>query len=369
MTKAKEWLRVEMVADDPTRVDMFIFGLIGDWIEDLWDDMGLGFDSVQTAKKFQAAVDELPDGTKTINLRVNSPGGDVFGAITIANILRLWAQSEGRSVESSVEGLAASAASLVIQAGDPIRIADNGLIMIHEPWTGVRGNAREIRKVADELDTITKGSLVPTYQWHSSLNEEEIVALMAATTWLDADEAIAGGFATEKVEGLKAAASIDPKGLRTLVIPEKYRARVDAMTTRAPRAEYAKAAEVLKLCREGGCLDLAEELVVASASLEDVQKRVAAEKESRTQAKARATEINGLCEKAGLEELADRYISGSMPVDSIRQQLTSITARIDGVEIDAGLDPDHGQPDAAASWKKAFARASNRFGARRRDTK
>jgi len=377
-----KWLRVDMAADDPTTADIFIFGFIGDWIDQLWEDIGLGFDSDTTAKSFQTELDALPDSVKTIRLHVNSPGGDVFGAVTIANMLREQSSSKGRRVEASVEGLAASAASIVIQAGDPIRIGDNALVMIHDPWTGVRGNASEIRKVAEELDTITRSSIVPTYQWHSSLSEDEIVALMEATTWMGADEAIENGFATEKVEGLKAVAAIEPRALSSLSVPDKYRARVEALLA-SPEPEppnepagdlptasgdAADPAEVLKLCREAECLDVAEELVTSGASLEDVQKRVAAEKETRTKAAARATEIRGLCEKAKLDELAEGYITGQMPIDLIRAQLTTLTARLDSLEIDGGLDPDHGQPNAAASWKNAFARARNRFGARRRNT-
>lgn len=352
-TNQCKWLRVEMAADDPTVADLFIFGFIGDWVDQLWEDIGLGFDSDTTAVSFQAELDALPDSVETIRLHVNSPGGDVFGAVTIANMLREQRSSKGRRVEASVEGLAASAASIVIQAGDPIRIADNGLIMIHDPWTGVRGNASEIRKVAAELDKITLGAIVPTYMWHSKLDAGEIVALMEATTWMSADEAIENGFATEKVEGLKAVAAIDPRALSSLSVPDKYRARVEAWVAKTdpdePTGEppaaadnAAEPADVLKLCSEAGCLDIAEELIRSGASLKDVRTRVAVERESRQKADARATEIRGLCEKAELDELADGYISGQMSLDSIRAHLTVVTAKLDGAEIDGSLGPDAG---------------------------
>ena len=359
MTKARKWLRVQMAADDPTRADLFILGIIGDWVDDLWEDIGLGFDSITTAKSFKEELEALPESVKTLRLRVNSPGGDVSGAVTIANMLRDWGKADGRSVESSVEGLAASAASLVIQAGEPIRIADNGLVMVHHPWTRAAGNARELREAAGELDTLTRSSMVPTYQWHSSLSEDEIVALMDATTWMGADEAIENGFATEKVEGLKAAACIEPCMVSKLKlnVPEKYRPLVDTLVAKTepedtpkddmknPPAEPATAAaatEVLRLCREAECLDVAEELIAASASLEDVTSRVASERESKEKAEARAAEIRGLCEKANLPELAASYISGHMPADVVREQLTMMTARLDNVELDTSLHPDQG---------------------------
>ena len=360
MTKARKWLRVQMAADDPTRADLFILGIIGDWVDDLWEDIGLGFDSITTAKSFKEELDALPDSVKTLRLRVNSPGGDVSGAVAIANMLRDWGKADGRSVESSVEGLAASAASLVIQAGETVRIADNGLVMLHHPWTRAAGNARELREAAGELDTLTRSSIVPTYQWHSELSEDEILRLMDATTWMGADEAIENGFATEKVEGLKAAACIEPRMVAKLNVPEKYRSFVDALVAKtepkdtpkddmknppaepAPTTTAAAATEVLRLCREAECLDVAEELIAASASLEDVTSRVASERESKEKAEARAAEIRGLCESANLPELAASYISGHMPADIVRNQLTMMTARLDNVELDGSLHPDQG---------------------------
>ena len=357
MTKARKWLWVEMAADEPTRADLFIFGIIGDWLDDLWEDIGLGFDSVTTAKSFKEELEALPESVKTLRLRVNSPGGDVSGAVAIANMLRDWGKADGRSVESSVEGLAASAASLVIQAGETVRIADNGLVMLHHPWTRALGNARELREAAGELDTLTRSSIVPTYQWHSELSEDEILRLMDETTWMGADEAIENGFATEKVEGLKAAACIEPRMVAKLNVPEKYRSLVDTLvaTTEpedtpkddmknppAAPATAAAATEVLRLCRKAECLDVAEELIAASASLEEVTSRVASERESKEKAEARAAEIRGLCDSANLPELAATYISGHMPADVVREQLTMMTARLDDIELDGSLHPDQG---------------------------
>jgi hypothetical protein len=285
--------------------------------------------------------------------------------------------TKGRTVEVTVEGLAASAASIVIQAGDPIRISDNGLIMIHDPWTRAVGNSRELRQAADELDKISESSIIGTYRWNSKLDAKEIAKLMAATTWMDADEAVANGFATEKVTGLKAAASIDPKSIRGIAIPEKYKARVaaflatedpgkkEAQTDLPPGKivvhEAADPSQVIRLCRESSCLGLAEELVGSGASLEQVQDSIAKEREAMATAKVRADQIRALCDTAKLSELAEDYINGQMATDSIRAHLTLITAKMDKVEIDGSINPDHGTTNIGESWKKAFARAKNRF--------
>ncbi len=362
----KQWFRFQVREDDPSVADIYIYDFIGDWVDEMMNEM-FGEEITVTAKAFIKELDALPDSVKSIKNHVNSPGGDVFAAVAMANALREQRNSKGRSVETLVEGLAASAASIVIQAGDPISIADNGLIMIHNPWTKTHGEAKELRKAADELDTI-RNSIIATYQWHSELDVKQIAALMDETTWMSADEAIANGFATEVVKGLKAAASIDPRGVAKLSIPEKYRDRVKALLKPepepAPAEEPAKATEVLRLCREGDCLDIAESLIEDGLSLEHVQSRVKAEVESRAKAKARADEIRGLCDKAKLSELADGYIRGQMKLEDIRAHLTTLTAKLDQLEIDGGLEPDHGKPSTVESWKNAFTSAKRRFGSR-----
>lgn len=228
-------------------------------------------------------------------------------------------------------------------------MADNALFMIHNPWTyGVVGNAKELRQVADRLDVV-RDTIVATYQWHTELEADEISALMDAETWMDADQALEKGFVTEKVEGLKAAASIDPRSLAKLTVPEKYRDRVNALLAKpeppvggtgggAPPA----AVDVLRLCREGECPELAEELVKAGAAAEQVQARIAAARQVKAQARARETEIRSLCAAAKLPDLADAYVVGGMAVAQVRAQLTLVTAKLDKVEIDAGLGPDQG---------------------------
>jgi ATP-dependent Clp protease protease subunit len=113
-------------------------------------------------------------------------------------------------------------------AGSKIHIADNALVMVHHPYTISVGNAAEMRKMADTLDQIAE-AIIATYRWHSELSEDEIRQLMDAETWMDADTAIANGFATEKVEGLQVAASIDARAMAKFKVPAEFKARVDAL--------------------------------------------------------------------------------------------------------------------------------------------
>lgn len=359
----RQWYRIQNAAD-PAISEIFIYGDIGK----SWYD-----DEAVSAAQFINELKALPEAVKTVRVRVNSLGGNVFEGIAIANALRDQRLTKGRTVETIVDGIAASIASVVVQAGSRIAMADNALMFLHEPWGFAIGNAKALRKVADDYDTV-RGSIVATYRWNSKLSADEIVALLEAETWLEPDDAIEKGFATEKVEGLQVAARLDRTGTAAkLAVPEKYQSRVDALLkpadTPAPAPQPAAAEQILTLCTESGAsMAFASSLLAAKLPLEQVQARIAADKTQRAAAQARADEIRGLCATAKVPELADGYIAGGMAVADVRAHLTAITARLDTVEIDTSLNPGTHtgakDGDIAASWKKAFASAQGRRVAR-----
>lgn len=91
-----------------------------------------------------------------INLHINSPGGSVFEGIAIGNMLR---QHKARVV-AHVDALAASIASVIVASCDEVVMPENSMLMIHNPWTFSMGNAKELRKQADDLDKIAESSVV-----------------------------------------------------------------------------------------------------------------------------------------------------------------------------------------------------------------
>lgn len=351
----KTWYRMQAQAEDNSVVDIHIIDFIGDWIDD-WIARNWGYDMGVTAKAFVDELSKLPANVMHANVYINSPGGDVMGGINIANAMREW-QKNGRTMDTHIVGLAASIASVIAMAGKRVFIADNALMMIHEPWAGPVGNSKELRKTADLLDQIRDDQIVTTYKWHSSLEQAEIVALMEAETWMSADEAIEKGFATDKTEGLKAAASIDPRGIKALKVPEQFKARVDALIAKpAPVAQPAAALDVVRMCREGGVSDIAEALLAENATLDQVKAQVQAKKTERSAAAARETEIRALCKNAKREDLANSYVSGGMTVEGVRAQLTTITALLDQAAINTGLPPDHGnKPKARIDTQAVYA--------------
>lgn len=169
----------------------------------LYDMIGADFfgDGV-TAKDFRDQLKGIK--AKTLNLRINSPGGNVFEAAAILAALDDW---KGR-IEVDVDGLAASAASVVAMTGDRVRMASNAMMMIHDPYTSVRGGAEEMRSTAEVLDKL-KSQIIATYRRKSKRSEGELSAMMSAETWLVGKDAVEAGLADEVTEPSRVAAMAD----------------------------------------------------------------------------------------------------------------------------------------------------------------
>jgi len=364
---SREWFKVQNVATDPTVAEIHIIDFIGGWDDD-WIARNFGYEMGVTAKAFVEALAQLPDAVKAIHLHINSPGGDVQGGINIANALREQQASKGRTVETFIDGIAASIASVIAMAGSKVHIGDNALMMVHNPWSWAIGNAGEMRKVADILDAM-RGQIVATYRWHSDKPAEDLIALMDAETWLDADAAIEAGLATDKVEGLQAAASIDARAALALKVPEQYKARVQsflkAEAEPAPKPEPMAALDVVRACKAADCSDLAEELIASGATAEQVTAKVESTKAARAEARARATEITAICAASKRPEMAATMIASGLDVAGVKAHLANVRAAVDEARghLDTSIDPDHGNPASIrASWKAAFARTSKRSG-------
>lgn len=165
------------------------------------------------------------EGNK-ITVRINSPGGDMFGGIAIFNYLRALSE-KGKEIVTIVDGLAASAASIVFMGGDQRAMNTGTAIMVHDPLWVSYGNAGEMRKAADILDQCA-ALLVDSYHEATGMDKEELKEMMAKETWLDADEALVKGFATEvsKAKAIAASAAFKtchyalPKGFQVDTLPK-----------------------------------------------------------------------------------------------------------------------------------------------------
>lgn len=167
---------------------------------DIYDVIGDGFFGGVSAKSVAKAL-EPHAKAKSIDVHINSPGGSAFDGITIYNILN----QHKANVTVYVDGLAASAASVIAMAGDSIVMAENAMMMIHNASGITMGNAGDHRKTADVLDTIDT-QIITTYSNRTGLDADEVASMMDAERWLTANEAVELGFATEMTEAKKVAA-------------------------------------------------------------------------------------------------------------------------------------------------------------------
>jgi ATP-dependent Clp protease protease subunit len=180
------------------------------------------------AKQFLGELSRLKG--KHLHLRINSPGGSVVEGTAIFNALR---RHQG-GVTVHIDALAASMASVIAMAGMPVYMADNALLMVHNPWTITAGDSDELRKEADLLDKL-KASIRNAYQRKTGLPEDQLQGMMDAETWLDSVDAVALGFVDAIEEGVAAAATVKPAELRARF--DKYARGMDA--TQTPTTEPA----------------------------------------------------------------------------------------------------------------------------------
>jgi ATP-dependent protease ClpP protease subunit len=154
----------------------------------------------KSAKNFVQEIKALGNVAE-IALRINSIGGDVNEAQAMYNYLKM--HKAHKTV--IIDGLAASAASLVAMAGDKVIMPSNALMMIHNPWTFTWGEAGDMRKTADVLDK-TRDTIVVVYAAKTGLDYDKIKTMMDEETWMTAEEALSMGFCDETGEAIEIAA-------------------------------------------------------------------------------------------------------------------------------------------------------------------
>jgi len=176
--------KIEAAADG-NEATLYLYDVIG---YDFWTGGGV------TAKQFAKDLKAL--GGKKLNLRVNSPGGDVFDGRAMAAALRDYPGE----IVAHVDGLAASAASFLVMHADKVVMTEGSFMMIHNGWTLAMGDRHAMRKTGDLLEKID-GSIVDDYQKKSGIDAETLATWMDEETWFTAAEAVDQGLADSIAEG------------------------------------------------------------------------------------------------------------------------------------------------------------------------
>jgi ATP-dependent protease ClpP protease subunit len=203
------WFDIKNVTKESA--DIYLYDEISAYVKD------------NNATDVVARLQALKD-VPTLNVRINSPGGSVFEGMAIFNALT---RHPGKVV-THVDGIAASIASVIAMAGSEINVADNAMMMIHNPAAFVFGEAGDLRKQADVLDQI-KETIINVYTNRDGDKDDEkrqsrrtkIAKMMDEETWFTADDAITNKFATNKVSAMKMAACFDLKSFGFLKAPEQ----------------------------------------------------------------------------------------------------------------------------------------------------
>ena len=185
MKNKKFWVWKNMDGTESERV-LELYGTIA---EESW------FDDDVTPQMFR---DELFAGSGPVTVWLNSPGGDCVAASQIYSMLMDYKGD----VTIKIDGIAASAASVIAMAGTKVLMAPTALMMIHNPITMAYGNHDDMQKAIEMLDEV-KESIINAYEIKTNLSRAKLSHLMDTETWMNANKAIELGFADDILEDEK----------------------------------------------------------------------------------------------------------------------------------------------------------------------
>jgi ATP-dependent protease ClpP protease subunit len=352
----KTWYALQASGEAAERViEVFVYGEIGTW--------GI------TANQFVQDLRAMDDGVSPVIAAFNSIGGDLFDGLAMHNALsRLGERCTGR-----IDALAASAASVAVCGAHKVVIAANAMLMIHNPWTYAAGDAEDFRKVADVLDQ-TMEAIIAAYKAKApDIDEVELRRLVAAETWLTANEAVALGLADEVGDGVKVKACLGQGAVlqRYQHAPAELLAQLDEPPEDDPEldpidpplvppvVDSAKLALMItQRCTAAGISNLVEPLL-SSTQLESEEIVLAG--------LARAKAVNDLCVAARLPEFSAEYVAAGLDAAAVRARLfDKIVTSGKGFEIDNSLPLDNDpapkvlakQPDPTSIWASRQAAQS-----------
>ncbi|MEG8016136.1 ClpP-like prohead protease/major capsid protein fusion protein [Sphingomonas sp. 22R3R2A-7] len=282
--------------------EILIYGIVGD----SWD----GLDAKTLVPLISAGSDDL-------NVRINSPGGYVMEGLAIFNALAR-AKQGGRKITVHIDGLAASMASTIAMVGDEIIMADNSLMMIHNPWDCACGDAKELRAAADQLDRI-RDQLVGIYSGQTGLAAEDLISMLDAETWMTATEALAQNFITSISSAITASAAINVKAFGFRKAPDSPLITTSAMASAHRTAPAAPLPNQETTMSEQDKKPAGEQKPAETITPADAQARIDTAVASE---RARVGGIRALGTKHGMtNEFVDELVNGDTTLAVAREKI------------------------------------------------
>lgn len=278
-----------------------------------------------SAKSFINDLKRIPQD-HTIELRIHSPGGEVFDGNAIFNAL----SRRTADVIVQIEGLCASMATVISLAGHHVKMAANGFYMIHNPWGVAMGDSSELRDQAELLDKIRQ-NMVGAYAAKSGQSPEQIQSWMDSETWFTAEEALAAGFIDEVTDSLAIAASTN-----TFSRMAKFRHAPASLLTPTPERMTENENPEAPLEEIPAATVVSESApVVEEPAAEPAVEEPAPEATGEPQAKASAADA-----------ILAKYNAVIAERDSLRSEIVAIRAQLDSertaiarLESSLGLAP------------------------------
>jgi ATP-dependent Clp endopeptidase proteolytic subunit ClpP len=314
----KNWFSIKAAAKEGDPVEVSIFDEINSYY-------GV------TARDFIAQFKTATAKASKVTLNINSPGGDVYQGLAIYNALK----ASGKEINVKVLGIAASMASVIAMAGTTIEMPKNSMMMVHNAWTAIAGDAEDLRERADILDKLD-ASIIGIYTGRTGKSEDDMRALMEADSYLTADEALAAGLATAVIDEVQAKAAFDldgmPDNVKALFTGKAPEPKPEPQAPAAPLADQIKAA-----ADAAGMGEFAAGWVVSIDNLADVQARIAA-----------AREIKSIAGVVGMADAAAEMIrAGKTPAEARAEFQNRKAAADEALSVENARKTQQPKPKAA----------------------
>jgi len=239
---------------------IFIQGVISPWQDTAAEEWG-----EVNIKQVTQQIQDNKDAGKLI-VHIHSPGGDVDEGFGIHDILVAHGKDKGVEIETRIEGLCASIATVVFLAGSVRKVTENSDAMVHNPWMDVWGDADDLQKSADQLKII-EDKILDFYVAKTGGNKEAISAMMKEETWLSAQQLKDLGFATEIITTIKAVAKFNVKKniMNTQDLNKTIDTKFESILTQIKNLFKAKM--LTTTAADGTVLDFGDQ----AATIEDVE--------------------------------------------------------------------------------------------------